>query len=126
MIHKIKTKTALQTVKEEISLNVKEYGFGILGSYDFKKILETKGFPIEKEISVYEVCNPKGGQDVLTQAPEIAAFLPCRISVYTEGEDTIISTIDISVILNDIEASPALEEHMNRVYNNLIRFMKSL
>jgi uncharacterized protein (DUF302 family) len=126
MIYKIKTKTALQTVKDNINKNSKEYSFGVLGSYDFKKVLESKGFPIEKEISVYEVCNPEGGQDVLTHAPEAAAFLPCRISVYAEGAETIISTIDISILLNAIKTTPALKEHIDTVYGNLVRFMKSL
>jgi len=126
MIYKIKTKTALQTVKEAINNNAKEYGFGVLGSFEFKKILETKGFPIEKDITVYEVCNPKGGQDALSQAPEVSVFLPCKISVYEDGEYTVLSTISISGILNSIEASTALEKHMHAVYDNLVRFMESL
>ena len=126
MIYTIKTKTELKTVKEELSLNAKSHGFGVLGSYEFKKILQTKGFPIEKDITVYEVCNPKGGQAALIHSPEVSAFLPCRISVYADGENTILSTIDISVILNCIDASPELEDHMHTIYNNLVKLMKSL
>ncbi len=126
MLQKIKTKTSLQKVKEELNANSKSYGFGVLGSYEFKKILETKGFPIEKEIITYEVCNPKAAHDALSKFPEISSFLPCRISVYSDGEDTIISTINISVVLDSIDVNAELEEHLQTVYNNLIKFMESL
>jgi len=126
MLHKIKTKTPLQKVKEELNLNAKEYSFGVLGSYEFKKILETKGFPIEKDITVYEVCNPKASQHVLMQFPEVSAFLPCRISVYSDGKHTVLSTMNISVILDSIDADEELQKHIYTVYNNLVSLMKSL
>mgnify|MGYP002630898642 CR=1 FL=1 len=124
MIYTITTKTPLQTVKDELSLNAKEYGFGVLGSYDFKKILESKGFPIENDVTVFEVCNPKGGQDALINFPEISAFLPCRVSVYEDGENTALSTIDLSVILGG--ASDELRERLQSVYDNLLKLMRSL
>ena len=124
MIYTITTKTPLQTVKDELSLNAKEYGFGVLGSYDFKKILESKGFPIENDVTVFEVCNPKGGQDTLINFPEISAFLPCRVSVYEDGENTALSTIDLSVILGG--ASDELRERLQSVYDNLLKLMRSL
>jgi len=126
MLEKIKTKTKLQTVKEELNANAKSYGFGVLGSYEFKKILETKGFPIEREIVTYEVCNPKAAHDALSEFPEISSFLPCRVSVYSDGEETIISTINISVVLESIDVNKELEKHLQTVYDNLIKFMKSL
>ena len=126
MLHTIKTKIDLQTVKNALDLHLKEYGFGVLGSYDFKKILENKNFPIEREITVYEICNPKVAQEALIEVPEVSSLLPCRLSIYEDGEDTVISTMSISVLLDCIDASPELSEHMHAVYNNLIRFMQSL
>ena len=126
MIYSITTQTPLQTVKDAINSNAKEYGFGVLGSYEFKKILDSKGFSLEKDVTVYEVCNPKGGHDALSQIPEISAFLPCRLSVFEDGENTTISTIDVSVILGCVNANPQLQGHMNAIYENLVKLMRSL
>jgi len=89
MIYKIKTNTPLQIVKDSLPSNSKEFGFGVLGSYEFKKILETKGFPIERDITVFELCNPKGAQEVLSTMADVSVYLPCRLSVYEEEGQTI-------------------------------------
>ena len=126
MIYTTTTTTPLQTVKDELNLHSKDYGFGVLGSYDFKKILESKGLSLEKDITVYEVCNPKAGHNALTQISEISVFLPCRISVYEEDGKTTLSTIDISVVLDAINANDELREQIQETYDNLLKLMNSL
>jgi len=58
MIYKIQTRTPLETVKAQIQDKAKTLGFGILNSYDFQKILHNKGFTLNTQITVYEICNP--------------------------------------------------------------------
>ena len=72
MIYITKTTQPIEKVKKELEAKAKEAGFGVLNSYEFKKILESKGFPIEKDITVFELCNPQGAYQALT---EIAAYL---------------------------------------------------
>ncbi len=126
MIYKIQTNTPLQTVKDALADSAKEFGFGVLGSYDFKKILETKGFPIEKEISVFELCNPKGAQEVLSTIPEVSVYLPCRLSVYAEEGKTIISTIDVEHMIDSFEVDDTFKSHMHTIFANLQKVMHSL
>ena len=125
MIYTITTDTPLQQVKDEMVAHAKEAGFGVLGSYEFQQILESKGFPIEREITGFELCSPKAAQQALTDMPEISVYLPCRISVYEENGKTVLSTINVSDIMGTVEASDAFKEHMRSVYEKFVGIMKS-
>lgn len=125
MIYKIKINTPLHTVKDSLASSAKEFGFGILGSYEFKKILETKGFPIEKDITVFELCNPKGAQAVLSTIADVSVYLPCRLSIYEEDGQTVISTIDANHMIKSFNGDDAFNEHMLFIFSNLQKVMQS-
>ena len=125
MIYKITTDTPLETVKEEMIAHAKEAGFGVLGTYEFQKILESKGLALNKEITGYELCNPKAAQEAMNELPEISVYLPCRISVYEENGKTVLSTVNINDIMHSIDASEDFKEHMNSVYAKFVSIMKS-
>ncbi|MDQ7043303.1 MAG: DUF302 domain-containing protein [Sulfurimonas sp.] len=125
MIYKVTTDTPLEQVKNELAEHAKRSGFGVLGSYEFKKILEGKGFPIEKDITVYELCSPSAAQEALAALPEVSVYLPCRISLYEENGKTIIATINIFDVMNSINASEELHAHMNSVYKEFELIMNS-
>jgi len=125
MIYTTKVKTDISTVKSQIEEKAKKIGFGILHSYDFKQILHTKGFPIEKEITVFELCNPPGAQQALSQISAISVYLPCRISLYEENGQTTLSTIGFEDILGSVEADENFKTHMILIYENLKRIMHS-
>ena len=119
------TKTSLETVKENIVAHAKEHTFGVLHSYNFQQILETKGFPIEKEVSVYEICNPKGAQAILNNAPQMASYLPCRISVYEENGETVLGTVDFRELIDTLEIEAELKEHLHEIFKNIIALLES-
>ncbi|MDF1877707.1 DUF302 domain-containing protein [Sulfurimonas sp. SAG-AH-194-L11] len=125
MIYKTSTKTPLQRVKDEFEEHTKEKSFGVLGSYEFKKILHSKGFDLEKDITVYEVCNPNAALKILTAFPEISAYLPCRISVYEENGETVITTIDMRDVVKTLDVDADYKAHMNSVFEILINIMNS-
>lgn len=125
MIYKITTSTPLEQVKKELVEHSKESGFGVLGSYEFKKILQSKGFVIDKDITVYELCNPHAAQEALQAMPEISVYLPCRISVYEENGKTVIATINIIEILNSVDVNEDFKAHMQSVFEYLENIMKS-
>lgn len=72
---------------------VQRHGFGVLHSYDFKAILNSKGFDMPNECRVLEVCNPRQASAILTSNISMNMMLPCRISVYEEAGKTRIGTI---------------------------------
>jgi len=123
MVYKIEINTKKEIIENEIEAKAKEVGFGVLNTYNFTKILESKGFPIEKEITVFELCNPKGAHDALTNIAEISVYLPCRLSVYEENGKTILATIGFEDILNAVEVDEEFKGFMGGLFKNLQKLM---
>lgn len=119
MIYKCETSYSMATVKDELALKAKEYGFGILKEYSFKELLKEKGFPIEKDITVFELCNPSGAQAALSSHPEISVFLPCRISLYEDNGKTVISTIGMGDMLDNFDIDDILKNQMTELFSKL-------
>ena len=119
MIYKMKTNKSIAEVKGNMENAAKAQGFGVLKEYEFKEILKTKGFDLNREITVFELCNPSAATAALTTHPEISSFLPCRVSVYEEDGATVVSTIDMGKILESFELEKEFKEKMGKIYNQL-------
>ena len=120
MIYTMKTNKTLAEIKKEVVFVAKENAFGVLKEYEFKQLLKEKGFPIERKITVYELCNPKVASEALDIYPEVSSFLPCRLSIYETDGATVISTIDMERILESFTGMDAeLKEHLHQIYINL-------
>lgn len=125
MIYTVETSTNINTIKQELENKAKEAGFGLLKSYEFKNILESKGFPIEKDITVFELCNPPGAQQALSEIASISVYLPCRISVYEENGATTLSTIGFEDILSSVDVDDRFKSYMIMLFENLKKVMHS-
>jgi uncharacterized protein (DUF302 family) len=125
MIYKIETTIAKSIIEKELAEKAKTVGFGVLQSYAFKNILEEKGFPIERDITVFELCNPAGAQKALTAMPDISVYLPCRISVYEENGKTVLATIGFEDILNAVEVDETFKGFMTELFVKLQGLMNS-
>lgn len=125
MIYKTQTHWPLDIVKAQLTEKAKQLGFGILGSYEFKKILAEKGFAIEQDITVYELCNPVGAQEALNSIPDISVYLPCRISIYEESGVTTFVTIGIEDMLQAVDVDEVFERHMSEIFQNIRSLMNA-
>jgi len=125
MIYKTQTTYPLETVKAQLAEKAKKLGFGLLGSYDFKEILKSKGFEITRDITVYELCNPVAAHSALNALPEISVYLPCRLSVYHEDGATILATIGIEEIVNSENIDTELKKHMLEIFEKIRALMNS-
>ncbi len=125
MIYKSQIKLPLETVKGQLEEKAKEYGFGILGSYDFKQILKSKGFEIQQDITVYEICNPAAAAEALNSTSDISVYLPCRLSVYEENGVTVIATIGVEEMLNAFNVDEEFARHMLVIFNKLRDLMNA-
>jgi len=125
MVYSITTTTDIATVKQELEAKAKEVSFGLLNSYDFKQILQEKGFPIEKDITVLELCNPAGAQQALEYESEISVYLPCRISVYEHRGVTTLSTISLKEIVDTFDVDEQFKSYMTILFENLKQVMHS-
>jgi len=125
MIYTTKTSTHIDIVKNELEAKAKEVGFGVLHTYDFKQILQGKGFPIEREITLFEVCNPATAQQALSHVPDISVYLPCRISVYEDNGQTILATIEANEMINSVNFDDTLTKNMLNIFETLKSIMHS-
>lgn len=125
MIYATQTTKSIETIKKELEEKAKEVGFGLLNTYEFKKILKDKGFPIEKDITVFELCNPPGAQHALTELSEISVYLPCRISAHDDKGTTTLSTIGLEEILDVVEVDERFKKYMIGLFENLKQVMHS-
>lgn len=125
MLYTVTTNTDIQIIKNEIQEKAKEVGFGVLKEYSFKDILKEKGYPIEKDITVFEVCNPVTAQQVLSKYPEVSVYLPCRISLYMNDGSTVLSTVELGEILGGFTLDDDTKEKMTLAFSNLKKLLNS-
>jgi len=104
-------KTTSKTVEratDDLELSIARNGFGLLHRYDFRKTLGDKGFPIDNECRVLEVCNPRQASEVLAADMSLNMALPCRISVYQDGGRTVIGMVPPTDMLGLVSHDPAI------------------
>ena len=125
MIYTVRTSTDIKTVKAELEAKAKEVNFNLLSTYDFKHFFRNKGYPIKKDITVFELCNPADAQQVLEYISEISVYFPCRISVYENNSITYLSTIGLEKIVHTFEVDEHLQSHMSILFESIKQIMHS-
>ena len=108
MLHIVESKKPLADVARDLEQAVTRHKFGVLGVHDLKAKMAEKGVPFARECRVFEVCNPHQAKKVLEANLEISTALPCRISVYEEGEATKLATIKPTAMI-ELFATPGLQ-----------------
>lgn len=125
MIYTVTANNDIDTIKKEIHEKAQEIGFGVLKEYNFKELLKEKGHPIERDITVFEICNPIAAQTALTDHPEVSVYLPCRISLYEKNGEVVLSTIGIEEMLNNFDLDSNLKVHLNTIFDKLKKLIHS-
>ena len=99
----IKTQKTINQAVEDITASLKEVGFGVLGTLNFKEILQKKGLDYKDEYRLLEVCNPSAAKQVLESNPEIGLLLPCTIAIYQKNNENFISLAKPTSLLANIK-----------------------
>jgi len=87
----VKTQKSIENTITDLTDNLKEIGFGVLETLDFKKILSDKGLEFADNYKLMEVCNPHLAKQVLEANPDLGLLLPCTIAVYQKDSENFIS-----------------------------------
>lgn len=93
MVYVVDSKKALAELDESLRRSAEQHRFGILNVLDLKQTLAGKGIDLPEQCRVYDVCNPQAASSALGHSMQASAILPCRISVFTEGGRTVLSTV---------------------------------
>jgi len=89
--HTVKTEKSIDNAITDLTENLKEIGFGVLETLDFKKILTEKGLEFADDYKLMEVCNPNLAKQVLEANPDLGLLLPCTIAIYQKNNENFIS-----------------------------------
>ncbi|MGE7184453.1 DUF302 domain-containing protein [Peribacillus sp. NPDC006672] len=84
----VKTSKSLEEAIHSLEESLKSEGFGVLWNFDLTAKLQEKGQDFNTPFNVLEVCNPKEAQRVLSENLLVGYFLPCKIVVYKDGDET--------------------------------------
>ncbi|QMU53453.1 MAG: DUF302 domain-containing protein [Nitrosopumilus sp.] len=87
----VKKQKNIDDVIATITENLKEIGFGVLETLDFKKILSDKGLEFLNSYNLMEVCHPSLAKQVLEANPDLGLLLPCTIAIYQKDNENFIS-----------------------------------
>jgi uncharacterized protein (DUF302 family) len=90
-----------------------EKKFRVLHIHNVKATLEEKGLKREP-LKIIEICNAKFAHEALGRSMEVSLFMPCKISVYTEGGKTRLMAMRPSAIA-DFMPEAGLNELANDV-----------
>ncbi|MDP2266423.1 MAG: DUF302 domain-containing protein [Thiobacillus sp.] len=102
--HKAKPGLTFDEVVESMKLRANRLNLKLVGSNllwkDFKAVLNEDSEP---RIEVYSFCDIAVGRDLLRVIPEMAVFLPCRITVMEDADKNIwVMTLDWDVTWLDM------------------------
>ena len=98
----VKTLKTINQAVEDVTASLKEVGFGVLGTLNFKEILQKKGLEFKDEYRLLEVCNPSAAKQALESNPEIGLLLPCTVAVYQKNNENFISLAKPTALLANI------------------------
>ncbi|MCL4549824.1 MAG: DUF302 domain-containing protein [Bacteroidetes bacterium] len=115
---------------EIIANNVQQacdnHKFALLKTYNYHEIVESKGFPIKRKVFIYEICQAKTASLMLTDYPNFSIFMPCKLAIYEHNEKTIISTMNMEIMLKAVSLNQELYSEATRLFNTLKSVMQSL
>lgn len=103
-----RSQRSIQSIIDDVESACAEYGFAFLHHYNYHEVVAGKGFPIDRKVYIYEVCQAKVASMMLTSNPHFAPFMPCRIAIYEDGDATVISTQNMQMMIDSIRSQTQL------------------
>jgi uncharacterized protein (DUF302 family) len=88
--YSVKTDKKFDDVVAAFERIVPEHQFRVLHTHDVQATLAEKGFQRDP-LKIIEVCNSGFAHKALQINMDVALFMPCRYTVYTEDAKTIVS-----------------------------------
>ena len=125
-ITKIISNQSIEQISGKVQVACEKYKFALLQTYVYHEIVAGKGFPIKRKVYIYEVCQAKTAASMLTYFPHFSIFMPCKLAIYEENGSTVISTMNMEIMLNAITSSPELFNEATNLFNTLKTLMTEI
>lgn len=124
--HQISSSKPVDEIASRMGETCDKFKFSVLHTYDYFEILKTKGFPIERKVHVFEICQAKMASRMLTSNPEFSIFMPCRIAVYENEGNTVIATMNMELLLTAVKDNKELYEEATAMFQSLKDLLNAL
>jgi len=124
--YQIESNQSIGKISERVPSACEKYKFALLQTYVYHEIVESKGFPIKRKVFVYEICQAKTAAAMLTDFPQFSIFMPCKLAIYEDKENTVISTMNMEIMLKAIDSKQELFKEATTLFNTLKSLIKSL
>ena len=121
----VRTLKTINQAVDDMTTSLKDVGFGILGTLDFKEILQKKGLDFKDEYRLLEVCNPGAAKQVLESNPEVGLLLPCTIAIYQKNNENFISLAKPTSLLANIH-DYTLEKFGKEIEQKLVQAIEAV
>lgn len=122
----ISSKLPIGKIVEKIPAACEQNKFALLQTYVYHEIVAGKGFPIDRKVYIYEICQAKTAAKMLTHYPHFSIFMPCKLAIYEENDGVIISTMNMEVMLNTLSSNHELLAEATNLFNTLKTLMVEL
>lgn len=124
--YKIESDLPIVQIADKVEAACVAHNFALLQSYNYHQIVESKGFPIKRKTYIYDICQAKTASMMLTSNPEFSVFMPCTLSLYEENGKTIISTMNMEIMLQAVKSDKALYTESSNLFTSFKVMMKDL
>lgn len=91
------TEKSFERAVKDLEKAAAQHNFRVLHTHDVQATLAEKGLK-RPPLKIVEVCNSQFAFEALEKTTDVALFMPCRYSVYTEGPRTVVSLARPSMI----------------------------
>ena len=123
---KVTSKQSIELIAANVQEACDKYGFALLQTYKYHEIVESKGFPIKRKVFIYEICQAKTASLMLTDHPGFSIFMPCKLAIYEENNKTIISTMNMGMMLQAVRSNKELYDDASSLFSKLESLMNYL
>jgi len=105
IIYKKKSKDPVELIVSRLKDNLESTNFGILWALDLKDKINSKGIEFENDYLIFEICNPQVAKEILNIDLDIGVFLPCKVVVYRESNETVIGMAKPTMLVDLVDTS---------------------
>jgi len=123
MLFKMETPKQFELVCQDLEKAVVNNKFGVMAVHNLNETMKKKGVEFNRPCRIFEVCNPHQAKKVLERNMDLSSFLPCRVSVFMEGDKVILATLKPTAIVSMFKL-PELRQTAQEVEDTLIQIMK--
>lgn len=124
--YKIISNLSIEQITEKVPTACEQNKFALLHTYIYHEIVESKGFPIKRKVYIYEICQAKTAAVMLTDYPHFSIFMPCKLAIYEENGSTVISTMNMEIMLQAINTNQDLYKEATSLFSTLKIVMEQL